>query len=1097
MLYKLSLLVFLFIYQLIAQVDKAHIESNDIVEASTSSSTALLNCYLPVKGGWRIVLTEDEARPMPEPPARMGIPQDDARQHRRPLYPPADRTMLWNEEELAALERCGFRPLVLAYNEPRFLFDYHSAGGLLGHLYLGLRGEEGSKWLHKWSDLDISYVDGRMEYVVRDAAFPGLIVSLSASPLAASAGLIVRVVVEGGKGLELVWAYGGASAFFTNWAMTAPEFTFAPEQCIKDRISWSPRYFSLRRAFDESDVYMNEVFAAARYLPDWEATIHGGSSWEGPVGFGGPTEFAISPQGLCEHTTWVDTPEERRNCVAVQAVWLGQDKTQGFIAIGMGGDIAQVLENPEEAWRAAHARNRTIAERITTQTPDLYLDAAVSMMAFATEGVWGDLSILHGAWSWRFAYLGWRGWYGPNCYGWTDRVRKSIENHTRLGLVRDGADAGALGALLEHKPSVYYNMNEVFIDQVRHYFDYTNDIALMQRIFPVLEGILEWEDRRLQPNGKHLYENSLNTWISDSHWYIGGQCTQASAYMLGANTFLANLAKRLGEDPARYRKRAGRIREAMQEKLWMPDEGTFAEYLDTRGHRMLHPNPELATLYHAAEFDAADAGQIAQMLQWADTHLKKEKTPGGGALVWSSNWAPNHARSFTHSTHELAYAEELNFALTNYLVGRADEAYALIRATLCGIFNGPTPGGLACHTYMDGRQRNNDEFTDAISMWGRTVSEGLFGIVPKRPEGRVILSPQFPQNWSHAEIASPAFSYEWTRDEQGVCIEWSSPLETKVSLRLPIRAAEAEEVLIDGRPVEATIERGFTGINWVLAVTPPSCTGRITIRFTQARIKPMAKEKAPKRIGTERGRWSPPDVKPKDLGAWTLIDLHGLFNASVTEVLQRVIGASEPPPSPTSHIGFDYWQEHLLTRNRPVSDSAWREKVDQSGTAWTTDGIPFKSPKEGPNISVVTLAGGFPHQITLPVDTRGTMLYLMLSGMTFPVQSHVSNLQITLRYSDGSVQQTDLVNPFDIGDCWSTWCGRYHDTAANGFENIGGRSGPMGSSDVDDLTKPVALDTEAHLARFPLRTDVTLASVTVEAIANDVIFGVMGATILK
>ena len=1069
--------------------------------APDPSSTAPLNCYFPVGGGWRIVLTEDEARPTPEPPSGMGVPQDDARQHRRPLYPPADRTMLWNEEELAALERCGFRPLVLAYNAPRFLFDYHSAGGLLGHLYLGLRGEDGAKWLHKWSGLDVSYVDGRMEYVVRDAAFPGVTVSLSAAPLAASAGLIVRVAVEGGEGLEFVWAYGGASAFFTNYAMTAPEFTFAPGQCAKDRVSWSGRRFSLRRGFDESDVYMNEVFAAARYLPDWEAVIHGGSSWDGPVGFGGPPEFAISPQGLCESATWVDTPEERRNCVAVQAVRLGQDKTQGYIVIGMGGDIAQALEHPEEAWRAARARNRAVAGRITTRTPDPHLDAAVRMMAFATEGAWGDLAILHGAWSWRFAYLGWRGWYGPTCYGWTGRVRQSIENHTRLGLVCEGADAGALGALLEHEPGVYYNMNEVFMDQVRHYFDYTNDVDLMRRIFPVLEGILEWEDRRLQPNGEHLYENSLNTWISDSHWYIGGQCTQASAYMLGANTFLAGLAERLGEDPAPYRARAGRIRAAMQEKLWMPDEGVFAEYLDTRGHRMLHPEPELPTLYHAAEFGAADAGQIAQMLRWADTHLETERTPGGGALVWSSNWAPNHARSYTHSTHELAYAEELNFALTNYLVGRADEAYALIRATLCGIFNGPTPGGLACHTYVDGRQRANDEFTDAISMWGRTVSEGLFGIVPRRPEGRVILSPQFPRDWRHAEIASPAFSYEWTRDAEGVCIEWSSPLETEVSLRLPIRAAEAEEVLIDGRPVEATIEKGFAGVNWVLAATPPSRAGRIAVRCTETRVKPMAQEEAPQRTGAERGRWSPPDVKPKDLGAWTLIDLHGLFNASVTEVLQRVTEAAEPPLSPASQVGFSYWRDHLLqyhgSRNRPISDAAWRAKVDESGVAWTTDGIPFKSAKEGPNIAVVTLAGGFPHQITLPVDARGAMLYLMLSGMTFPVQSHVPNLRITLRYSDGGVQRTDFVNPFDIGDCWSTWCGRYHDTAANGFENIGGRSGPMGSSDVEDLTKPVALDTEAHLVPFPLRTDVTLASVTVEAIANDVIFGIMGATILK
>jgi len=117
--------------------------------------------------------------------------------------------------------------------------------------------------------------------------------------------------------------------------------------------------------------------------------------------------------------------------------------------------------------------------------------------------------------------------------------------------------------------------------------------------------------------------------------------------------------------------------------------------------------------------------------------------------------------------------------------------------------------------------------------------------------------------------------------------------------------------------------------------------------------------------------------------------------------------------------------------------------------------------------------------------------------MTFPVQSHVVNLRVTLRYADGEVQQKDLISPFDIGDCWSTWCGRYHDTPANGFENIGGRTGPTGSAECDDLSNPIALDTEAQLAPFDLRPNVPLAAVAIEAIANDVIFGVMGASILK
>ena len=65
-----------------------------------------------------------------------------------------------------------------------------------------------------------------------------------------------------------------------------------------------------------------------------------------------------------------------------------------------------------------------------------------------------------------------------------------------------------------------------------------------------------------------------------------------------------------------------------------------------------------------------------------------------------------------------------------------------------------------------------------------------------------------------------------------------------------------------------------------------------------------------------------------------------------------------------------------------------------------------------------------------------------------------------------SSQTHDLVNPTDIGDCWLQGWGPHHDTEATGFENIGGRFGPAGSARVSDLSKPIALDTYAHLIAF-------------------------------
>ena len=1151
--------------------------------------------FRPIKGGWHLRLSSDTSIPRPEYGSAIGVTRPRSHETfletRRLLYPPADRSLIWTPDELKKLDVCVFRPFVLAYGRPRFVLEYHSAGGVLGHIYAGLTVEGGpSKWFHQWSEIDMCYVDGRMEYTLQDEDFPGTTVSLRAAALSKSVGVILKITVEAPpENASVVWGYGGASAFFTPKDIGAfsdavgsaantksndipREWEFDARDCSKDIIQWKNNTLALHRAFDKSDAYVTTdldwLQSAIHYLPDWKAVIRGGSVWNAKPksGFGDPHAFTVTPKQFTDTAQWISDKEniEKRNTVAVQQIPLTEHTLSGYIVVGMGGNVETAIKHPSQAWLAALERNRSIAERVVTHTPDPYLDSAMTMMAFANDGLWADVAMVHGGWSWRLPYLGWRILYGPNVYGWTDRVKTTIQNHVRFSQIKDGPDRGALGHIIEQNPVLWYNMNEVFLDMTRHYFDYTNDLDLMREIFHVLQGVVEWESRRLQPENEYLYESSLNTWISDSHWYIRGQCTQASAYMLNAHHFLADVAERLGENPEPFRQRAEHIRAAMQRKLWMPRVGAYAEYQDTLGNRLLHPEPELATIYHAAEFGAAEPLQIYQMLYWADTHLKAETTPNGGKIFWSSNWFPNNGRSFTHSTYELAYAEELNLAVVNYLGGRAEDAYSLIRGVMCGIYNNPAPGSLSCHTNTDGTQRRNLEFADPVSMWGRAVVEGMFGIVPKRQDGTMLLTPQLPKDWPQASIKTPHFAYDYKKKSDRITIDWSCPAKTSVQLKLPLYAKAIEGVYINNKETTYQTQAGV-GFTWLNTRVPASKDGQIKIKFSptdvavpdtvtvkqrdsfsinlenyqaidwldpQSILKDSIIENGvlkgtvncepgfrilflssgtascpvwlPLKVNVEPKDpvktkiWKAPEVPDKALSRWVMVDLSKTFNSSVTDVLDRILSAAVPPQYPASNVSFNYRQLHLAGRQNPkVSDDAWRKKINDDNIGWTTDGIPFKSPKTGSNIGVVSLMGGFPDKLRFEMSGQGTVLYLMLSGITFPNQSHVINLCITLHYTDGTQDIRNMVSPFDIGDCWSSFLGRFHDTAANGFENIGGRSGPAGSKEVDDLTKPIAIDTEAHLVQFELKPDIPLEFIELEAIANDVAFGIMGATILK
>lgn len=1130
------------------------------------------DCYIPVEGGWSVRNTEDKAAPRLKDDSVIGVVVPYPMPARRPLFPPADRSMIWSPNEMKAIADYCFRPLVMGYIKPRFVFDFHTAGGILGHLHLGIANNAGKgKWFHEFSDITTRYIDGRIDYRLTDNEFPGLIVNLSASPTSETIGLVVKAAFEGKKDdLEFIWVYGGASAYYTNWNDFAREYRYDAQDSAKDIIRYDAGTMALIRSFDKEDVYSSQIFCVNRKF-EYSAHMELGSSFEARQGFGMPGTVTQSPRDVINAAQWVNGPQkmEKKNAVSVGAVKLSDRVNSGYILVGIGGNIKTGLSNIEQEYQNALKRNKSIAERIVVETPDPYLNSAVTSMAFSTEGLWGDTTILHGAWSWRMGYLGWRGWYGPLCYGWTDRVKKSIENHIAFSLIQDGPDEDGLRAIIEYGgDQVYYNMNEVFLDHVRAYYDYTDDKELMRKIFPVLEGIVEWESRRLQPENAHLYENALNTWISDSHWYIRGQCTQASAYMLNAYRLLSRLAEDLGENAVYYQKKAELIRAAMQRELWMPRKGVFAEYLDTRGRQMLHPEPELPTLYHSAEFGAADDLQIYQMIEWARTHLRREEMAGGGMAYWSSNWFPNHARSYTHSTYELAYAENLNFALTHYQVGESEDAYKILKSTYNGIFNDPTPGGLACHMTVKGQRRGNDEFADAISMWGRTVTEGLFGIRPHDPQGYLLLSPQLPEEWSNASIKTPYFSYTFNRDEQKIRIAWQSPVKRRVRLHYPVKNARVKKVVHNGADVNYDLSAGID-ITWLNMDLPKTQNGtleivvesvpgvqleplevtqgqdveiRLSNRNSDRLIDPQSllnnrmikKDKIAAQVDGTPGPgvfffnhsdvsnprilpqrvkitpvselaervWEPLGDRYRDLLFWEMIDLTSLYNNKIADVPEKITKTAVPPALPATHVGFDYWKDHISqTRNSGtpwafVSDAAWRQKI-KDDFAWTADGIPFKSPKEGHNIAAVAMQGDFPESLRFDVNAKGKTLFLMVSGTTFPSQSHVPQIQVTIHYEDLSSEAYNLVSPIDIGDCWGTWCGRYHDTAANGFENLGGRNGPAGSIEVEDMHKPVEVDTEAHLIKFNLKPGMAVHYVELRAMANDVVFGIMGASILK
>lgn len=1101
------------------------------------------------------------------------------------LYPDNHKSNVFDEEEQVKMELYTFRPVVYSCLSPKYCLDMHNLSGLSGYgRFVIITGKE-VRWLDECDEVETEYADGEIRYCIKDHSIGDASIRMTFTGAVGAPGLIACVdCSELAENTKVYFLHGGMLSWNNHSPCMLP---YCEDMCWGNVVSvhddmaeismdeqeWVFEYSGLKKMHcDENAMSMN---CAWNILEHWKRKIIVRAEGK---------KMRIAPPGAL--ITFSD-----KELVNVKSAWGALACAQLFagtvqyLAVGCGAQLE--TGSLRELFHAARQENQCIAQKLVVESAEAVFDGAIRVGAYPTHALYGDSVLMHGALSWRYGYLGWRSAYGPLAYGMEEQVYHHFDDHFRKSRIVEGPDRGAFMHMLEEaRPDakIFYNMYETFIDQAKSYWRYTGDMEFARRLLPMVEGCIEREIRRLKPGKEWLFENSLNTWISDSHWSFQGQCTQASAYMY--NMF--SLAGSLTDDPEkkeRYEKLAESVKEDMFRVLWQKRKGVFAYARDLSGNQLFHPEPELADVYHPAEFEVTDKYQTYQMLDWVEANLRSECLDNGGRIYWSSNWHPNAGHSYTHSTYELAVGEEMNLALTYQKLGMSEEGYELFESVYIGIYglaNSDIPQndgdqltavalGFPCQLKSDGTLRHNPQFGDSISMFGRVAYEGVLGIRPMLHIGEIWLSPCLPEKIPEVTVKSVIMDYHYKRETGKVCLDYAvkrDRCQLQVSLKLPV--AEICTVEVDGKKAVYQVEQDFVGEIVHISV-PDAHEGCICVRFVTAKVLPVEERRTlvedetialhypgekiealldPQGIiaspelgdGGVRGRitggegsgvfflkmnknqmeyirpvkvWIQSAVpKPEKYFRsyreefagpyeWNTIDIDGLFNAaSPMEVLETVRDTVIMPPKEYSQVNAVYYKDHLVNRNKmrpesPVSDERWRSLVGENGIVMTGEHIPFRSRREGAYMAATTMiATAYPDRVKAEVNAYGRAAYLLVTGTTYPMQSHVDNLRITFEYEDGMREEYPLVNPTDIGDMWFTFWGRFHDTPATGFENMGGHCGEMSSAGLD-LRKPIRTDTEAHILRFRLRSDVKVKTIEMRTIANDAVFALMGVTLLK
>ena len=590
---------------------------------------------------------------------------------------------------------------VYASDVPEIMMALPGKGGTL---WLGMAVGETSKWLWEADNVVARYRAGAMRYEIRDALLGPGSLTVDVVPLVEGEGAVIQVCASADAApTDLVWTFGGASGFMAGeWNFDTARYCaedaalFKPEDCAKHEYKLGETGFELRAAVPphparsdrldrpERNGRKAENQARARFIA---GTTPPGSSHR----------IADATAMKSPNALWASSAQQLPLLVGRRALKPSENL---LLALEHLADNEAAIR-PDQlpaALAAAEKHRAEIATRVRISTPDPYMNAAVPAICAAADGLWEPPTYAHGGAAWHMPYIGWRGAYIATEFGWLDRAKLHFRTFARLQVQEPttGQPApdpkynwarqapgsiistrGGLPTFPVKGQSAQYDMQQVYIDQLLWHLMWTGDLEFAREMWPVLENHLAWEKRCFDPDDDGLYENYVNTMISDAHHYSGSPCTQASAYNYRARRLAARLAKLLDKDPAPFQREADKTLAALNRELWMPQLGWYAEYRDLLGLKRLHPSAELPTVYHPIDSDVPDPFQAYQMLRYVDTAIQHVPIEGKACVLWTSNWVP-----YIWSVRNVVPSEAAHTALAFWQAGQRDAAWNLWRGTI-------------------------------------------------------------------------------------------------------------------------------------------------------------------------------------------------------------------------------------------------------------------------------------------------------------------------------------------------------------------------------------------------------------------------------
>ncbi|MCF8342231.1 MAG: DUF4450 domain-containing protein [Chitinophagaceae bacterium] len=236
------------------------------------------------------------------------------------------------------------------------------------------------------------------------------------------------------------------------------------------------------------------------------------------------------------------------------------------------------------------------------------------------------------------------------------------------------------------------------------------------------------------------------------------------------------------------------------------------------------------------------------------------------------------------------------------------------------------------------------------------------------------------------------------------------------------------------------------------------------------------------------------------------INLAPYFNDEVNAIFTNQY-LSPRPSVPTLQLptqGIGNWAYPMVTAN--ISDSGLRQKAGKINEIKVANNIPIATtglPKTN-NIVYTSLWDNYPDSVVVPLAGTAQHGYVLMAGSTNPMQSRVVNGVIDIHYMDGTITTVALKNP-------ENWWPIEQDYYVDGFAFQTGAPKPIRISlKTGEEMKAnykyssikgfsgLAIDGgAATVLDFSIDNSKPLKNITLKTIANDVVIGLMGLTLIR